>query len=377
MRSIRARLVLSFVLVAVITAAAALNLAIVYFERRLGALPTEMAAVVQSELSVAGGNFDGFWELGWVIAASLVPGVAVAWWLARGLAMPLRRVSTAAGRIATGDLTARAGALGDRSRWRLPVRSRRHDELGRLVDDFDHMSATLQALDRERTAGSAAIAHELRSPLAALTARLHALDDGVLSWEPAQARRLLGQTEILGRLVDDLRTLSLSDAGRLGLTLRTLDLRATVADAVEAHQALATTRSISLRLLEVPDEPVLVHADADRLGQVLGNLIDNALRFTPEAGAVTISVRLDGEVAQITVDDTGPGIPAIDRDRVLDRFSQLDPSRPSNSGSGLGLAVVKAIVSSHRGTVAIDDAPGGGARVSFRLPSGTAARVEP
>lgn len=188
MRSIRARVVLSFVLVAVVTAAAALNLAIVYFERRLSTLPPEIVAVVQGELSVAGGNFDGFWELGWVIGASLAPGVGVAWWLARGLATPLRRVSTAAGRIAVGDLTARAGSRPDSGRWWRPRRSPRHDELGTLVDDFDRMAATLQALDRERTAGSAAIAHELRSPLAALTARLHALDDGVL-FSGSQPRR--------------------------------------------------------------------------------------------------------------------------------------------------------------------------------------------
>ncbi|MGN9811733.1 sensor histidine kinase [Micromonospora sp. BQ11] len=362
MRGIRARLMLAFGVVAVVTAAAALVLALVYFERRLTGLPPEVRDQVDRRLSVAGGDFDGFAELSAVAGVSLAAGLLAALLLARWLTAPLRSVTRAARRVADGHLDARATGRTGR------------DELGRLVTDFNAMAASLQALERERAASSAAVAHELRTPLAALTARLRALHDGVIDYDAAEPRRLLRHTAVLHRLVDDLRTLSLADAGRLRLDRHVTDLRATVADAVDAHTSLAADRRVGLTLAGVPAGAVLVDADVDRLAQVLANLLDNAVRHTPAGGTVTVGVHADDTDAVVVVDDTGPGIAADDREAVFDRFRQLDPSRRAHpGGSGLGLAIVRALVGAHGGRVAIGAAPGGGASVEVRLPRGGAA----
>ncbi|WP_410812719.1 ATP-binding protein [Micromonospora sp. 067-2] len=354
MRSVRVRLTLAFAAVAVITAAAALNLALVYFERRLAGLPPEVASQVQGRLAVAGGDFDGFRELSAVVAVSLAVGLLSAVVLARWISRPLRALSSAAGRLADGDLAARAQARAGR------------DEIGQLVSDFNSMAATLQTLEEERRTSSALIAHELRTPLSALTARLQGLRDGVLVWGPAESDRLLRHTTILRRLVEDLRTLSLAEAGRLRLDRRDTDLRGPVSDAVAAHQPLADLRTVRLILRPVPSQPLLARVDADRLGQVLGNLLDNATRHTPVHGAVTASAHAETREIVILVDDEGPGIPPSQRERVFDRFTQLDAV--GGAGSGLGLTVVRALVTAEGGSVTIGSAPSGGTRIAVRLP---------
>lgn len=315
MRTIRARLILAFAVVSVVTAAVALNLALVYVERRLGGLPPDVLAQVERQLSAAGGDFDGFAELSVVLGASLAAGLVTAVLLARRLSAPVQSVAQAARRVANGDLDARAAGRPGR------------DELGRLVADFNAMAVGLQALDRERAVSSAAIAHELRTPLAALMARLQALHDGVLAYTPDEPARLLRHTGVLRRLVDDLRTLSLADAGRLRLSLETTDLRASVAEVVDAQTVAAAAHQVTLALADPPAEPVLVRLDVDRFSQVLANLIDNGVRFTPAYGAVTVTVAALASWATVTVDDTGPGIPPADRTRVFNRFTQLDPAR--------------------------------------------------
>ncbi|MFC4149996.1 ATP-binding protein [Micromonospora mangrovi] len=360
MRSIRVRLTLAFAVVALITAAAALNLALVYFERRLAGLPPDVASQVDRRLSLAGGDFDGFRELSAVVAVSLACGLVAAVLLARRLSRPLRALSGAARRVAGGDLAARAD-----------VRSGR-DELGALVTDFNAMAATLEAWEHERRVTSAAIAHELRTPLAALTARLQALHDGVLRWDEQEPARLLRHTDVLARLVEDLRTLSLADAGRLRLRRRRTDLRATVAEAVTGHGALAAARGVALTLTGLPDGPALTDVDVDRIGQVLANVLANAIRHTPPGGGVTVAVGAGPGRVAVTVDDSGPGVPADQRERVFDRFARLGSPEPGDGGSGLGLAVAQALVRGHGGSITMDAAPAGGARVEILLPTAPA-----
>lgn len=355
MSSIRIRLALAFGAVGLVTSAAALILALVYFERRLAGMSPDLSAQVQRQLTSTGGNFDGLAELTAVVGVSLAAGLLTALLLARRFTTTLRSLTDAARRVAGGDLNARATARAGR------------DELGQLVTNFNTMAIALQALDHERAATSAAIAHELRTPLAALTARLQALHDGVLTHDKAEIVRLLHHTGILRRLVDDLRTLSLADAGRLRLDLRVTDLRATVADAIDAHHPLAVTQRVALTLGDIPAEPVPARVDPNRIAQILANLLDNAVRHTPPDGTITVTLSLHDDHARITVDDTGPGIPEAERSRVFDRFTQLDPARRSH-GTGLGLAIVHTLVTAHDGTIAIDDAPCGGARVDVCLP---------
>lgn len=282
----------------------------------------------------------------------------IAWYLAR----PLSAVSRAARRVAGGDLSARA---------LLPVGEQRGlgrapgDEAVRLVYDFNAMAASLERLETERQATAASIAHELRTPLAVLQARLAALRDGVFALDLREVGLLEQQTSLLARLVEDLRHLSLAEAGRLTLNLHACDLSALVKDVVASFEPHAAAKGVRL---EVWAEEATLTGDAARLRQAVANLIDNALRFAPEAGSVTVTLKAQAGGATLFVRDTGPGLEEGDEARVFERFYRADAER---SGSGLGLAIVRSIVELHGGRVEAMNAPEGGAvfRVSLASPS--------
>ena len=272
------------------------------------------------------------------------------------LTQPLSAVSRAARRFAEGDLSTRA-------RYRQGRGARRFGgEAVRLVDDFNVMAASLERLEAERKATAATIAHELRTPLAVLQARLAALRDGVFALDLREVGLLEQQTDQLARLVEDLRTLSLADAGRLTLTSEPCDLSSLVQDVVTAFGPQAAEKGVRL---ETRLEPVTVPGDAGRLRQVVTNLLDNALRFTPAAGSVTLTLQMDGSGAALLVRDSGPGFGAEGEARVFERFYRADAAR---SGSGLGLAVVRSLAEAHGGRVTAKNAPGGGAVLEVWLP---------
>ena len=272
------------------------------------------------------------------------------------LTQPLSAVSRAARRFAEGDLSTRA-------RYRQGRGARRFGgEAVRLVDDFNVMAASLERLEAERKVIAATIAHELRTPLAVLQARLAALRDGVFALDLREVGLLEQQTDQLARLVEDLRTLSLADAGKLTLTLRPCDLSALVRDVVTASELQAAEKGVRL---ETQLASATVQGDAGRLRQVVTNLLDNALRFTPAAGSVTLLLKTDDGGATLVVQDTGPGFGAGDEARVFERFYRADAGR---SGSGLGLAVVRSLAEAHGGWVAANNAPGGGAVLEVWLP---------
>lgn len=278
----------------------------------------------------------------------------IAWRLAR----PLSAVSKAARLFAEGDLSARA---------RLLPRQQRNErrwggEAIRLVEDFNAMAASLERLEAERQVTTAAIAHELRTPLAVLQARLAALRDGVFALDAREVQLLAQQTDLLPRLVEDLRTLSLADAGKLTLNLYTCDLSALVKDVVESFEPRAAAKGVRL---EVCAEEVTLVGDAARLRQVVANLLDNALRFTPESGSVEVTLRTDQAGVTLRVRDTGPGLGESDRVRVFERFYRADAER---SGSGLGLAIVRSLVELHGGRVEAANAPEDGALFQVLLP---------
>lgn len=264
--------------------------------------------------------------------------------------------------MAGGDLSARA---------LLPMGEQRGlgsapgDEAVRLVYDFNAMAASLERLETERQATAASIAHELRTPLAVLQARLATLRDGVFPLDLREVGLLEQQTSLLARLVEDLRHLSLAEAGRLTLNLHACDLSALVKDVVASFEPHAAAKGVRL---EVWAEETTLTGDAARLRQAVANLIDNALRFAPEAGSVTVTLKAQEGGATLFVRDTGPGLGEGDEARVFERFYRADAER---SGSGLGLAIVRSIVELHGGRVAAMNAPEGGAvfRVSLALPS--------
>jgi two-component system, OmpR family, sensor histidine kinase BaeS len=288
----------------------------------------------------------------------LVVGVIIALLVARRISRPLMNVSQTAARVARGDLSARA-----------PISRRRGgDETATLLRNFNAMADSLERLEGERRATSAAIAHELRTPLTILRGRLEAIRDDVITLDNKEISNLLSQTEVLSRLVTDLRTLSLADAGQISLERHTVDVRALVAQVVSSFEARAGDRGMKLEFVsDVPrlDAPI----DSSRIIQVTSNLIENAIRYAPEGGFARITLNSNLAEAIITVRDSGAGIEADQLERVFDRFYRTDASRSRfTGGSGLGLAIVRTMVELHGGRITVRNHPEGGAEFEVRLP---------
>ncbi len=291
------------------------------------------------------------------VAVALLVGAALSWWLSRSIARPIEAVSRASARVALGELSARVAPPGEAD----------PQETRALARDFNAMAASLERYEGERRAMIADIAHELRTPLAALSLRLEALEDGLVPFDAAEAALLRGYGDLLARLVDDLRLLSLADAGQLSLALVPLDLSDWTRRSVEAHADVTRGRGVDLEA-RVPLGPVVVDADPQRLRQVLANLIDNAAKVTPAGGRVEVILEVDGADALLHVRDQGPGVTEDERETIFDRFVQgrrRDTRGPS--GSGLGLAIVRTLVTLHGGRVSVHDHQGG-ADFVVRLP---------
>lgn len=298
---------------------------------------------------------------GAAILVALVLGVL----LSRSLTRPLHELIAATEAVSQGDLD-----------QRIAVRTR--DELGALAESFNRMSARLaesQALRRQMTAD---IAHELRTPLSLIVGHAEAVVDGV--FEPTRERFeiVYDEAQRLTRLVQDLRTLTLSDAGELSLFLDVIPPGALLEAAANAHRPLAETRDIAL-IVEADDDLADVLADGDRILQVLHNLLSNALRYTPDGGRIRLSARSHTDGVEFRVCDSGPGIASEDIDHVFHRFYKGDRSRQretdrgyadprqGESGSGLGLAIARSIVEAHGGHIWAESLDGEGAVFVFIL----------
>ncbi len=284
----------------------------------------------------------------------MIVAVVLAVLLARRIAAPLQGVSEAATRVALGEWDARA-----------PLHERDGSETARLVRDFNSMASTLEALEAERKVSVAAIAHELRTPLTVLRGRLEAVRDGVLEGSPAEYGLLIGQVELLSRLIADLRTLSLAEAGQLSLERHDADIAALLRSVGAVFAPRAASKG--LRLEVIAPEAVWLHVDAERLHQVIANLLENALRHT-DHGFVRLSLETGVSSVNLRVRDTGAGIPSEALGRVFERFYRSDSSRSrASGGSGLGLAVSQAIVTMHGGRIGVRNHPDGGAEFTVTL----------
>jgi signal transduction histidine kinase len=262
----------------------------------------------------------------------------------------------------TGELLAAARQVGAGERD-VHVEPRGPRELRALMETFNRMAASLRAAEDQRRRFLADVTHELRTPLAVLQSSIEAQLDGIHPRDDAHLRSLLEETELLGRLIEDLATLALADAGRLTLHPEPVDPRALADDAVEAAAPLAEHKSVALRV-EAADALPPLEADPTRLRQVLVNLLTNAIRHSPAGGAVTVVVDTDRNAVSFTVRDTGRGIPGDQLDAVFDRFTKAADS----GGSGLGLAIARDLVRAHGGTIAAANRPDGGAAVTFTIP---------
>jgi signal transduction histidine kinase len=231
------------------------------------------------------------------------------------------------------------------------------------------MSADLARLNDQRRQMTADIAHDLRSPLTVIAGYVESMRDGVLAPSPERLETIQDEVQHLQRLVEDLRTLSLADAGELSLQRGYVALEALLKQVQAAYRHPAEKKGVTLRVEAEPDVPD-IYVDPDRIFQVLANLVSNAIRHTPAGGAVTMSSKLTAtNRIQLVVSDTGSGIPVEDLPRIFDRFYRVDDSRHGGEGeSGLGLAIAKSIVEMHGGSIsAASDGPGRGSRFMITL----------
>ncbi len=295
------------------------------------------------------------------VGASLIMGAL----LSRSLTAPLQRLAAAARAVAGGDLGHRVRAEGS-------------DELIEVAQAFNDMTVALGESERQRRNMVADVAHELRSPLTVLQGNLRAMLDGVYQLDVAEISSLYDETRLLSRLVDDLRDLALADAGQLRLALRPVDLVSLILNAVDTLTSAAEGQGVALDGRLADDLPT-VQADADRVAQVLRNLLINALRHTPPGGAVTVTATANGSGVEVAVGDTGEGIAPENLGHVFERFWRSDPARTRTDGlgrmggTGLGLSVAQSLVEAHGGRIWVESTPGQGSTFRFTLPSALAA----
>lgn len=278
----------------------------------------------------------------------------IGWVLAGRIADPLGRLGAAAAAVAQGDLRRRSGL------------SARTDEIGSLGRSFDAMAAELEAAESSRRRFFQDAVHELKTPLAVIEATTTAVLDGVYAHDDRHLETIRAQSRLLTRIVDDLRTIGLAEAGDLPLRLEPLAVDRLVDEVVRSFAPRAEAEGLTLDLDVMP--ALTVMADTDRLRQILGALLDNAIRHTPAGGSVVVEAAPVGGRVRVAVRDTGPGIAPDDLPRVFDRFYQADPGRDRSTGStGLGLSIVRALVDAHGGSVGAENVPGGGARIWVEL----------
>jgi signal transduction histidine kinase len=276
--------------------------------------------------------------------------------LARRLTHPLRELTTATRAMAQGELE-----------QQVPVRSQ--DELGELAAAFNQMSADLARANELRRQMTADIAHDLRTPLSVITGYTEALRDGVLPPMPETFQTMHQEAEHLSLLVKDLRTLSLADAGELTLIHQLVHPRELLERTAAAYLPHAQQLEIALRVTaEANMSPVNV--DPERMAQVLGNLVSNALRYTPTGGQISLAATQRGSNVLLTVQDNGVGIAPDEVPRIFDRFYRGDKARqPYDGESGLGLAIAKSLVELHRGAITVESSLGEGTTFTVALPA--------
>ncbi len=288
--------------------------------------------------------------------------------LTRGLTRPLRELTTAIRHTAKGEFGRQVAVY-------------TKDEIGQLARDFNQMSADLAHLSEQRRQMTADIAHDLRTPLTVIAGYIESMRDGVLKPTPERLETMQNEVHHLQRLVEDLRTLSLAEAGELSLNLAPIAPHGLLEQVQAAYQHAAERKGIDLSIHADADLP-RINADPDRMMQVLGNLVSNALRYTPERGMVSVQCSVSSNQLSLdsrqlntdhwllfTVSDTGSGIPLEDISRIFDRFYRVDDARNGEGGeTGLGLAIAKSIVEMHGGKIGVESELGRGTTFTIGLP---------
>lgn len=296
--------------------------------------------------------------IGWAMLGATLIAVVMALLISHTLLKPL------------GDLLGGIHALQRGEAPTAPARVRR-DEFGEVLEAFGAMHRSVLRSQQARRQLTADLAHDVNTPLSVVSGTLEGILDGTFEPTPARLAKLHRETQYIARLVNDLRFLSLADAGELRMNIVPTDIVALVTAATEQFRELAEAQGVSLRQVGAA-QGLSVPLDGVRLTQVMQNLLHNALTHTPPGGQVTVEVGATPTAVQVRVRDTGRGIAAEHLRQVFDRLYRADTSR-SSQGSGLGLSISKSIVEAHGGRIEIGSAPGEGTAVALSFPRASAA----
>jgi signal transduction histidine kinase len=300
-----------------------------------------------------------FRQVVWFVTVpAIVVAIPFGVWRARSISKRLERMANAADAMAEGELDTR-----------IPVKQR--DEIGRMAERFNEMAATIENNERTRRAFISNVSHELRTPISIIQGTVERglhyrerLDEE----QEASLRVIQRESDMLGRMITDLFTMTRIGEQSLRLERKSLDLSVLANEAVGGIQNLAWTQSrVSIESLVPPDLPP-VFADQTRIRQILNNLLYNALRHTPEGGLVVLQARSAGEMIEVSVSDTGRGIPEDEIDSVFERYFQAERGKRHDEGSGLGLGIVKQLVNVHGGEISVESRQGEGTTFRFTLP---------
>jgi two-component system sensor histidine kinase BaeS len=289
-----------------------------------------------------------------IAALAVVISVLVSWVLVRQLLNPIRQIAAGARALGSGHY-----------QTRLPLKS--HDELGQLASDFNHLAHTLERNEQARRQWIADISHELRTPLAVLRGEIEAMQDGIHALTLENLKSLHSETLGLGKLVEDLYELALSDLGALDYRKEMVDIADVLDGVVTAFQPRFAAKNIII--VNQISEEVTVFADTRRLMQLFTNLLENSLRYTEPPGRLEISLEITTSQVWLNFKDSAPGVPEDSLNKLFDRLYRVDQSRSRTlGGAGLGLAICRNIVEAHEGQISAQYSPLGGVWIRVALP---------
>ncbi|MBS3787212.1 HAMP domain-containing protein [Candidatus Bipolaricaulota bacterium] len=286
-------------------------------------------------------------------AIGLAVALLLGWLLIKQLTRPLNKLTRATRKVAERELDHRVSVVSS-------------DELGQLAESFNQMINNLQESEEIRRRMIGDIAHELRTPLTVLNGELEAIREGIYEPTDEKLKDIQNDINLLNRLVEDLRELTLAESGELKLNKGPVDLVELVERVTRKMNEFSKKSGVKLKT-DLPDSLPEIHLDADRVSQVINNIVKNALHHT-ETGEVRIYLEDRPEEIEVKVSDTGRGIPAEKLDHVFDRFYRSDSSRSTRDSTGLGLSIAKELVEAHGGAIWIDSEVGQGTTVGFSLP---------